>query len=224
MNNPTRCAHLLLQIPLVVGLASFVSVDLAAQTAEHAPGSGIPRGRETTGRTPDSLRPPSIRERQMVMRQMEAESAKPRTPEEERLALDEIADDYSKIQVINNKMMSVTIPSKAPNYKYIGETVSEIKKRADRLKLNLRLPKAEAEKGQETRYVQPTDLPTLKNALLSLDKAIMSFVGNPIFKNPDVFDVKAANQLGLDLETIIEFTKALNRDVEKLGKAAAKTN
>jgi hypothetical protein len=222
MKHPTRRAHLLSQILLLVGLTSFITIDLAAQTAEHAPGSGIPRGRDTTGRTPDNLRPPSIRERQMVMRQMEAEAATPRTPEEERLALEQIADDYSKIQIINNKMMGVTIPSKAPDYKYIGETVSEIKKRADRLKLNLRLPKAE--KGPETKYVQPTDLPTLKNALLSLDKAIMSFVGNSIFKNPDVFDVKAANQLGLDLDTIIEFTKALDRDVEKLGKASAKTN
>src|SRR5437879_10192818 len=77
-----------------------------AQTGNPAPPA--PAG-------PTTPPPASIRERQFKMLEMEREAAKPRTPEEETLALAQIAEDYKRIQVINNKMMSTTMPAAAPN-------------------------------------------------------------------------------------------------------------
>lgn len=198
-------------------LVSFVVVAGAISVSGQTP-------RPTPDTTPNELlRPTSIRERQMVMRQMELEAARPRTAEEEKLALEQIADDYSKIQAINNKMMSVTMRATAPDYNFVGETIAEIRKRANRLKLNLRLPKPEPEKNKQPQNAQATDVQSLKAALLSLDKAIMSFVGNPLFKNPDVVDVQQATRLSIDLETILEFSKSLQRDVERLERSSAKS-
>ena len=197
---------------LAIGVSIFVSVvEVCSQTPQPSP-----------GRIPDGLRPPTISDRQIMMNEIERKAAKPRTPEEEKLALKQIADDYVGIQIVNNKMMSVTLPSTAPDYKYVSDAISEIRKRANRLKLNLRLPKPPEEKGKQPAYKHVTDVQSFKAALLSLDKVIMSFVGSPLFRNPDVFDVNHANQLRIDLETIISFTKALNGDLEKLAKSRAK--
>src|SRR5688572_33102858 len=58
----------------------------------------------------DELRPTSIRERQFRMLEMERELAKTLTPEEEQLALSQIAKDYKKIQINKNKMITVVMP------------------------------------------------------------------------------------------------------------------
>jgi len=100
------------------------------------------RPSQETTTTPTELRPPSIRERQMIMRQMELEAGRPRTPEEEKLALEQIAEDYSRIQAINNKMMADTFSKKNPNYTHIAESLAEIRKRAVRLTPALLLKKS----------------------------------------------------------------------------------
>jgi hypothetical protein len=209
-------------VSLVVGgLCLFASFDAYSQTSTRHPGNNSSASPTTNPGTPDSARPPSVRQRSILMRQIESEAAQPRTPEEEQLALSQIADDYRNIQIINNKLMGTVIPSSAPDYKYIGATISEIRKRAERLHLNLRLAKPKGEKDQRPTYQSATDLQSLKAALLTLDKAIMSFVQSPVFKNPDVIDVKHVTQLVVDLETILGFSKELNRDVEKLAKSAS---
>lgn len=207
---------------LVGGLCLFVSYDAFSQTSTRHPGNGTSASPPVDAGTPQSMRPPSIRQRSMIMRQLELEAATPRTPEEEQLAMSQIADDYEKIQLVNNKMMSVVIPSTAaPDYKYVGTTLAEIRKRADRLHLNLRLSKPKGEKIERAKYKSASDPQSLKAALLALDKTIMSFVQNPLFKNPEVLNVKQVAQLVADLETILEVTKELNRDVEKLAKSGA---
>ncbi|MGH9967845.1 MAG: hypothetical protein ACREBG_08470, partial [Pyrinomonadaceae bacterium] len=57
-------------------------------------------------RPEEVYRPPSLRERQAKMDEMVREAARPRTPEEEKLAFEEIAEDFKHIQLINNRMMS----------------------------------------------------------------------------------------------------------------------
>lgn len=156
-----------------------------------------------------TLKPPSVGERQFKIHEMERDALKPRTSEEEKLALAQIAEDYERIQVINNKMMSVTMPASAPNYKAIAETASEIRKRANRMLDNLRLPEANPEDATKgSPHKKATDVAQMKAALLSLDGSIMSFIRNPIFKNTGVVNVEEATKLRRDLETIIGFRPA----------------
>ena len=77
-------------------------------------------------------------------------AARPRTSEEEKLALAQIAEDYQRIQLINNRMMSGAMSRPVPNFNDIAEATAEIKRRANRMRDNLRLPvpeKSEAVKA-----------------------------------------------------------------------------
>ncbi|CAN5789692.1 hypothetical protein BH18ACI4_BH18ACI4_25990 [soil metagenome] len=65
---------------------------------------------------------------------MEREAAKPRTREEETLALAEVAEDFKRIQLINNRMMGATMSAAAPDYGSIAGTTGEIRKRAIRIR------------------------------------------------------------------------------------------
>lgn len=172
---------------------------------------------------PPTQKAPSIREREFKILEMERESAKPRTPEGEKLALAQIAEDFERIQVINNKMMSAAMSAATPDYESIADTTAEIRKRANRIRDNLRLPKADSEEAtKRPEQKQAVDAARMKAALISLDGSIMSFIKNPIFKEPGVVDVQHAARAGHDLETIIEFSHIISKDAERLRKAAAK--
>ncbi|MEO8435230.1 MAG: hypothetical protein ABI596_10070 [Pyrinomonadaceae bacterium] len=209
---------------ILLNAAPFVR----AQTGGRpTPGTPNPSGpvRPTPGglKTPPAQRAPSIREREFKINEMEREAAKPRTSEEEKLALAQIAEDYERIQTINNRMMSTTMPAAAPDYASIADTTAEIRKRAKRMLDNLRLPKAEEEgpaKGPE--HHKAADAAGIKAALLSLDGSIMSFIKSPIFKNTGVVEVEQATRARRDLEIIVEFSQLISKDAERLTKSSAK--
>lgn len=170
----------------------------------------------------DELRPPSIRERQFTMMELEREAAKPLTPEEQKLALSQIAEDYKQIQIVNNKMMTAVMGSDTPKYVNVIETLGEIRKRATRLKQNLGLATIEADKTGKGEYKPARTVKEIKSALLTLDGSIMSFVNNSMFKNPEVVDVKDAARAKRDLEMIIERSQLITRDADRLNKSSDK--
>lgn len=170
----------------------------------------------------DELRPPSIRDRQFRMMEMEREVAQPLTPEEQKLALSQIAEDYKQIQVINNKMMAAVMGSDKPKYVNVIETLGEIRNRASRLKQNLGLANIEADKSPKVEYKPAGTVKEMKSALLTLDGWIMSFVSNSMFKNPEVVDVKDAAKAKRDLELIIERSQLITKDADRLNKSSNK--
>ena len=62
----------------------------------------------------------------------------------------------------------------------------------------------------------------LKDALVTLCKRIDSFTENPMFKMPEVIDVKEFERAGKDLETIVLLSDAVRKGAEKAGKTAKK--
>jgi len=187
---------------------------VSAQPIARPPSAVTPAG---GARTTETTSPPSILERQYLMRAMEIEAGKPRSREEKRLALTQIAEDYARIQVINNKMMSAVMSAKVPDYEKIADTTSEIGKRASRIKVNLPLPD-EGETGKPAAYKSVVDPAGMKASLLLLDARIMSFINNPIFQNTSVVEVGEAARAKRDLDTIVEFSKRIGRDAKKLSK------
>jgi hypothetical protein len=186
-----------------------------AQTLNRPPTDPGTRPRE-------EARPASIEERQFRMMEMEKEAARPRSEEEQKLALAQVAEDYREIQVINNKMMGASIPSAAPNFQMIARTLDQIRKRAIRLKDNLRL--AELKEKPATEKFKPAQTtPELKSHLLALDNSIMRLVKNPIFKNPDVVNVDEAAKARGELEFIIVTSPLISKDAERLNKSADKS-
>src|SRR5215213_10155740 len=75
------------------------------------------------------------REMMMMMTERLRDSAPPRR--EPRMAMAQIREDYVRIQVVNNELAQSVAASGALDLKLVSQSTSEIKKRADRLMLNL---------------------------------------------------------------------------------------
>jgi len=200
--------------PLVAYLAPAT---VSAQTEHRRPG-----GRPVVGTNTSPSRKPSIRERQLIMDAMAREVGRPRSTDEKRIALVQIADDFQQIQMVNNKMMEAAMKAATLDYGDIGSSTAEIKKRASRLKSNLELPSVEPDAKSKQEYKPLVDAAGMKAALLSLDKSIMSFVESPIFKNPNVIDMDQTSKAIRDLDIIIEFSRLISKDAERLGKSSSK--
>lgn len=176
------------------------------QTSPQAPGPP---------RAPAPSRIPSIRERQRIMLEMEREAAEPRAALVDELALAEIAQDFERIQVVNNWLLSTTIPAPVLDHESITKSLGSIRTSANRLKANLALGDVPQEKTKSKRR-NANDADSVKANLLSLDRYITSFVGNQIFKNPDVVNVGLANKARQDLARIIELSEFITKDVERI--------
>ena len=67
-------------------------------------------------------------------------------------------------------------------------------------------------------FQPPADDQQLKAALLTLDRSVVSFVNNPLFKM-SAMDAGKAAQAGRDLQSIIEFSDAIRKNVQNMRKA-----
>jgi hypothetical protein len=126
----------------------------------------------------------------------------------------EIKKDFSTLQTANNDLMRSVFVNNVINYGAIADTLSEIRKRALRLKQNLTLPKL-----SELPSINQTEIRNdqqLKVSLLTLDRSVMSFVKNPIFQSPGVIDQTSAMNATQDLEGIIQIANIVRKQVERL--------
>lgn len=93
--------------------------------------------------------------------------------------------------------------------------MSEIRKRAVRLKRNLALPASEG--MVESLKVEPGISPEqLRLSLSVLSDSIYEFVSNPLFISAKVVDTRLSPKARQDLEQIIELSSDLKRSSEKL--------
>ena len=86
--------------------------------------------------------------------------------------------------------------------KEIRVRLGEMKKLAKRLWSNLGLP--EATPGGETDVALPA-------GLRQLDQAVMSFVDNPLFQQPRVFDAEMASRAAGDLSEVVRLADVLRK-------------
>jgi hypothetical protein len=184
------------------------------QRPRPAPGSAQPR---------PAPAPAGIAERELVMREMEKEAAAPPADAAgAALPLGRIAADFRRIQIVNNRMLGAVMGAAEPDYRLISEANAEIRKCAARLKSGLSLPEPEAPGGEGREYRPPGDAAQMKAALLLLDRALMSFVKNPVFKNADVVDAREGARARRDWERVIELSRLIGRDAERMSKAAGR--
>lgn len=218
MNDST---HRLASIrPIALALGAFLALvtPIAAQSGNRnqtpqAPGSPKPG---------DANRPLSIRERQFRMMEIEREAAQPPAPREEKIAYAQISEDFREIQVVNNKMLALVIPAPQPDYSRITQTLTDIRRRAIRLKENMGFPEVDLKTSAKTKYKPANNVADLKANLLMLDESIMRFVKSPVFRTPDVVDVKEAARTRAEVEFIIATSELIGRDAERLKKFSVK--
>jgi hypothetical protein len=154
--------------------------------------------------------------REMALRNLG--KREPLSEQQQKLALKQIKEDFEHMQAVNNEMMRTVSTAETLDYKSISETVSEINKRAKRLKGNLRM--ADGEKGEALKVA--SDGAELKQSLYRLDSLIMSFVTSPLFQNPNVLNTDLRTKANRDLEGIIEMSQTVRKNAERLGKPPTK--
>jgi len=86
--------------------------------------------------------------------------------------------------------------------KEIRSSLGEIKKLAERVGYSFGVPKI---KAMEETYVAFTA------GLRQLDKAVMSFVRNPIFQQANTYDADLASQAGRDLSEVVRLVEVLRK-------------
>jgi hypothetical protein len=118
-------------------------------------------------------------------------------------------NDFRKLQLVNNQLMlRVFRPTDAQKItnKEIRSSLGEIKKLAERLRLNF---------GFAKTTLVLTDEIVLHKGLDRLDDAVVSFVQNPLFQQPRVWDVELASRAEKDLGQILELADVLRKLVKK---------
>lgn len=139
-----------------------------------------------------------------------------------RLDFEQINEDFVRLQKVNNSLAQAVVTSDSIDLKLVAQSAAEIKKRADRLKLNLALPEPEPGAARNKIVVGP-EAKHLRPALAALDIMVLRMVRNPLFKNPKLVDARQAPQVRRDLESIIELSAELKKRSEQLSKDAQKS-
>ena len=211
-----RRAHGAAVVAGLVGLVCFFALSAGAVMAQQ---SGAP------GPPPPGDRDPfaEIRERQ----QREAQLRSAEWVGESKLtdrrsveaAVEQMKDDFRRIQLLRNSVVRHLQSGQPLDYKFIARETDEINKRAGRLKTHL---VREVPEGEKKEPEQRPDLEgeRLTEALVRMCHRIDSFTENPLFKIPEVVDVKDATKAGRDLRDILQLSEDIGKAAERLKKTS----
>jgi hypothetical protein len=169
-------------------------------------------------------RPGAVSERERNLRDRETQitllekGARGPAPREPKLLLQEINEDFARLQAVNNEMKLKGAAEVVLDFKYVSNAAAEIKKRSSRLRTNLVFP--ESAKTDKREKAPPTA--GLKAQLVNLDRLIRSFVTNPVFSEANVINTELAAKARGDLDEIIELSDQVKKRAADLSKTNAK--
>ena len=157
-----------------------------------------------------------IQNRELRLRLLrESKTTTPTSADDRKLIVNQIFEDFERLQIANREMMKASSTLNATSYKQISSLAGEMNKRAKRLKSNLGVPDLE-EKKKDAEPVPATDASHLKDLLKALDVSVKSFVTSPLFKEPRITDVRHLANLRRDILSVIELSHTVKKVVVKL--------
>jgi hypothetical protein len=127
--------------------------------------------------------------------------------------VEQVKQDFGRIQEINAQIMKSYSSGEAPDYKHLSEVMAEMNKCASRLNTNLSLPEQAAYESLRQGGRSP---------LLDLNELVTRFVTNPIFKNANTIDAERAAHAKRDLADIIDLSRRIRKSADKLSKQGPK--
>ena len=136
--------------------------------------------------------------------------------EDRKVIVNQIFEDFQRIQLVNREMMQLSPNLDTTSYKRMSTLADEMGKRAKRLKTNLGVPDVIQEK-KEAEPVPEMDLAQVKASLQTISASVKSFVNNPLFQDPRVTDVRHLDSLRRDIASLIELSRAVKKSLGKLG-------
>lgn len=132
--------------------------------------------------------------------------------------LAQVQEDFTAIQVTNNELAEVLERKDPLDLNVVAKSVTEIRMRAVRLMENLTESKM---KNREQTQAQNAATPSeLKDRLQALDKLIVEFTHNRVFKEESADDAKLAKQALTDLDQIIKVSNGILASIEQLKTSA----
>jgi hypothetical protein len=150
-----------------------------------------------------------------------AEKRTPARKKDPKLALEELQEDFTRIQIVNKDLVLTSSRKEELSVKFVAKSATEIHKRAERLLANLALPELEpVSPPSKTQGI--SDPKQLKKAITSMGWRIYWFTKNPIFREAQVIEPTSAEKARRDLDAILEISSVIKKGCERLGKAARK--
>jgi len=205
---------------IIVGFAGFICAlllpaSLAAQSRPNPPSRNSP-----VPSASDNMREMLEREMKIKRLEMDRDKGKRSSLEVSKETIKQVNDDFARIQEINVEIMRDYSDGKPPDYPHIAGAMSEIKKRASRLRSNLILPSGDRIAGEQAGS-SSAPKHSGRSPLLDLNDLIVSFVTNPIFKNENTIDLELGARAKRDLAGIVDLSDRISRSAEKLSKTAS---
>lgn len=193
---------------------------LACGVATKGRGQSVNTPQSRSGRTDKVSREQQRQiEMQMIEQALMDGNSRPAGPYPP-LVLDQIREDFLRIQVIERKLTQATAAGHNTfDLDLIARSAGELKKRSNRLKKNLALPRPEAPQLERSEIAVEATSEQLRISISHLSKMIDAFVTNPMFKQSKLVDAQLSAQAHQDIEAIIELSSQIKRSSEKL-KAA----
>lgn len=133
---------------------------------------------------------------------------RPTSSTDRNTTLGQIKEDFWRIQLANDDLISSLSGPAAMDPRSIAKTASEIRTRAKRLKENLALPRPEKDSRSQTAPA----VGNLRSSIATLSQLIDSFVGNPMLSQRHFVDATLSLKASRDLEDII----ALSAEIKKI--------
>lgn len=202
----------------------FLAVSLlVALMAVHSINAQLPMA---VGPTGDRDRNDSERDLEQRIASMRylitlAEKRTPARKKDPKLALEELQEDFTRIQIVNKDLVLTSSRSKELDLKFVAKSAMEIHKRAERLLANLALPEPNTVTSPQTSAAI-LDTKQLKRSITAMGWRIYWFTKNPIFKEAQTIEASGAEKARRDLDAILEMSSAIKKSCEQIGKGTVK--
>lgn len=198
-------------------LASTAVIAVQAQMPTERP-QGPTAAERQRGIDPDmEQRQRDLRLLDKTMRAREDTNPAPR--HDPKVVNAEIAEDFTRIQIINNDLLEAVSGPTPLNLEFVVKSAAELADRTKRLGENL--GHAEPEKGSKPAKLEPAkDVEQLKHSLATLDKQMTGFTHNPLFTDATTRNVELLVKARRDLAELNALSEHLKRDAEALSKTA----
>ena len=159
------------------------------------------------------------RSRETALRSITMIGPNKRDPREQRALLDQMNDDFKYLQVIRLGMVENIAAGRSFEYKRLAGDVSEIRKRAARLRASLALRNDTSPDQQERKPIE-YDQVSIQNAASDLCLEISRFTTNPIFRANAVYNFRFATEADTSLGSIINLSDDIKNSAAKLRRSS----
>lgn len=139
-------------------------------------------------------------------------SSKSKTKTDPKVLFNQVQEDFTAIQVTNNELAEELAKKDPPALGTVEKSVTEIHMRAVRLMENLTESKV---KNREQSQTESAGTLELKDRLLDLDKLIVEFTHNRVFKEESADDDKLAKKALTDLDQIIKVSSGILASIKR---------